>query len=720
MQTYSLSWIVRRDDVKSISKNYKSFTLTGLTDYYYVYGHHDTIKAGASNDYILLAGNGNQSNHDVVYGEAGNDVVEVSSSDCSIYGGKGDDRVYIGADRTYADGGAGNDSFHLQGYSISNVTLDGGDGDDTFNFVNSSSNVIISGGTGKNLYNFDPEDDYIEKRRNYRNVVTITDIDATNDVIRNTHYKSDGSELEWSKNSDGDIVLQDDYGLLNITFQGIDDIGQLAALKYESYNKTATLGEIFGISGGGKVSLSADGKKAKITEDYDEDTFKADDYGKKIKIIDASEVSQDLSITANTKANKIIGSDNDDTIIGGKGNDTLTGGDGADIFLYNNGDGNDLITDYSEDDKIRIASGSISKVEEKGSTVIFTVGKGKISVKGGKDQIITLIDSKGVESTYPSETDEPVSLNAAKTAINILEGYDEDSFDAADYGAKIKIIDASEAPNALEIFGNKLANKITGTVDDDTIEGGKGNDTLSGGDGADIFVYSNGDGNDIITDYSEDDEDKIQIASGSISKTEVKGTTVVFTVGKGKISVKGGADQIITLINEDGDEFTYPGETDEEPVSLNSAKTAVSILGGYDGDSFDVADYGAKIKIIDASQAPSGLEIVGNKLANKITGTDEDDTLTGGKGNDSLWGGGGDDTFIYSSGDGKDVIVGFEDDDLLEITGTFTGTYNKSKKEVYFKVGSTANAITLKNFTATTFNVNDDTYKISGTKLVKT
>ena len=103
----------------------------------------------------------------------------------------------------------------------------------------------------------------------------------------------------------------------------------------------------------------------------------------------------------------------------------------------------------------------------------------------------------------------------------------------------------------------------------------------------------------------------------------------------------------------------------------------------------------------------------------KLFGSAGNDTLTGGAGNDSLWGNAGNDTFIYANGTGKDVIYGFEDGDLLQITGTFTGTYSKSKKEVYFKVGSTANAITLKNFTATTFNVNGTSYKISGTKLVK-
>ena len=57
--------------------------------------------------------------------------------------------------------------------------------------------------------------------------------------------------------------------------------------------------------------------------------------------------------------------------------------------------------------------------------------------------------------------------------------------------------------------------------------------------------------------------------------------------------------------------------------------------------------------------------------------------------------------------------------DLLQITGKFSASYSKAKSEVYFKVGSTAKAIILHDFTATNFHVNSSTYKISNSKLVK-
>ena len=116
--------------------------------------------------------------------------------------------------------------------------------------------------------------------------------------------------------------------------------------------------------------------------------------------------------------------------------------------------------------------------------------------------------------------------------------------------------------------------------------------------------------------------------------------------------------------------------------------------------------------IIDASSRTKAIKITGDEFDNTIIGGSGNDKLYGGAGNDCIVGGKGNDTFIYSTGDGKDVICGFANDDLLKSMGTFSGTYNKSNSEVYFKVGSTAKAITLHDFTATSFNIN-------GTKLVR-
>ena len=86
-------------------------------------------------------------------------------------------------------------------------------------------------------------------------------------------------------------------------------------------------------------------------------------------------------------------------------------------------------------------------------------------------------------------------------------------------------------------------------------------------------------------------------------------------------------------------------------------------------------------------------------------------------GNNIVDGGDGADKFIYESGDGKDVISGFDNNDMLLITGAFTASYDKATNTIAFKVGT--GSITLKDFTATTFNVNGFNYRVKGTKLVK-
>ena len=201
------------------------------------------------------------------------------------------------------------------------------------------------------------------------------------------------------------------------------------------------------------------------------------------------------------------------------------------------------------------------------------------------------------------------------------------------------------------------------------------------------------------------------------------------TVGKNTLTVKNVGHNELTLLDANGNELTtiigsvFYDDEDASKVTMasnivigdatertaairiTSTKLSSTILGGSGNDTLsglDGDDY-----------------LAGNGGNDKLSGNKGNDTLWGGIGNDTLTGGKGADTFIYNSGEGKDVIADFGDDDLLQITDTFSATYNSSKNTIAFKVGSTASAITLKNFTATTFNVNGDIYAISGTKLVK-
>ena len=218
----------------------------------------------------------------------------------------------------------------------------------------------------------------------------------------------------------------------------------------------------------------------------------------------------------------------------------------------------------------------------------------------------------------------------------------------------------------------------------------------------------------------------------------------MFTVGNGSLTVKNAKGKSLAMIDSAGKSFStiLGGSTTSTLVTVtNKTKSPVTVDAAVKTIDASARTTAASIKGNDLNNSIVGGRgndslygragndsIVGNGGNDKLYGSNGNDKIWGGAGNDSLWGdagndslagGAGADKFIYADGDGKDVIFGFENNDLLQITGTFSGTYNKSAKTIAFKVGSTADAITLKNFTATTFNINGESYGISGTKLVK-
>ena len=274
-----------------------------------------------------------------------------------------------------------------------------------------------------------------------------------------------------------------------------------------------------------------------------------------IKTINASKRTTAIKISGNSLANSIKGGSGSDTLNGGKGNDTLTGGKGNDVFLYSNGDGKDVITDYTVDqDKIKITGSKISKTSVSGSDVILTVGSGNIIIKNGKGKKLSLYNnSSSLINTVIGGSSKTVTVSdSTKSPVTV--------------SADIITIDASKRTKAIKITGNAKANtikggngkdtiyggsgndSILGNAAADTLIGGKGNDTLNGGKGNDVFVYTKGDGNDIIIDYTTK-QDKIKLTSGTINSSSLKGSDVILKIGSGSITIKNGKNKSITVVD---------------------------------------------------------------------------------------------------------------------------------------------------------------------------
>ena len=148
----------------------------------------------------------------------------------------------------------------------------------------------------------------------------------------------------------------------------------------------------------------------------------------------------------------------------------LTGGDGSDVFVYNIGDGNDIITDYTEEDIINV-NGKVDKIAKSGKNVIITVGSNKISVMGGADKVISYTDNNG-SYTYP----QVVNFSANGKGATILSAYSKTNFDINDYDEyadSVITINASAVAHELEITANGNANRIIGSDENDYVDGGK-------------------------------------------------------------------------------------------------------------------------------------------------------------------------------------------------------------------------------------------------------
>ncbi len=235
---------------------------------------------------------------------------------------------------------------------------------------------------------------------------------------------------------------------------------------------------------------------------------------------------------------------------------------------------------------------------------------------------------------------------------------------------------------------DSLVNGDSESVADNVkMDGGSGNDymvsrgnkvTMLGGVNV-LFKYASGDGNDTIVGFNSTSTLQIGNGTGTYSMNET-GDDVIVKVGNGSVTLNGAAS--LYSVNIRG---TRKYTSSTTLTLTNSSKSSVAL--------------GSAVETADASTRTKNTKITGNALANTIQGGSKKDTLYGGY------------------GDGKDTIVGFDNNDTLTLDGLdFTASYKNKAVTLKFDDGG---SIMLKSFTATTFHIDDDVYRISGSKLKK-
>ena len=220
----------------------------------------------------------------------------------------------------------------------------------------------------------------------------------------------------------------------------------------------------------------------------------------------------------------LYGGAGNDILKGGRGNDVLEGGSGSDIYVFNKGDGNDIIINDDSDpgshDELRLGEG-LNKDE-----LFFQRGKNNndliIGFDSAPNDTVTLRDyfdgnglgkSSAIESIKfadgsvltRAELDKMIEFRVAQDSYGIfIRGGDNDDnyplggtagFYVSGGGGDDRI-SAGEGNDRLK--GGAGNDVIYGNGGNDILEGDAGNDILDGGADSDIYIFLKGDGSDII------------------------------------------------------------------------------------------------------------------------------------------------------------------------------------------------------------------------------
>ena len=729
------------------------------------YVDNGSINSGDGNDYI--ATNDSNTKNITVSSGAGNDFLNNWSFQASIETADGDDTVYNSslASNAYISTGAGNDSINNL---ANNVTLISGSGDDSV--FNRGENVTINTGEGNDsIFNDSAEKVLFEYKAGDGND-TINGINSKDTIsISGSDYYTtlaSGNNIEINPVSGGSILLVDasdknfkvvGSSLLNIV-ENSNSNTVISVVKNTS--SIRSYGNNVTIKGGSGIdSVWNYGDNVSVHCNYENDLV--DNRGNKVTVLGGAGNdtlrNDPLRYGAYTGSIsvKIDGGNGDDelysfgnkvTLIGGKGNDTIGNYsegyvDGELVFeggknvSINGGSGNDLINSYGIKSTVDGGTGD-DTITNGGDTVKVIGGKGEDSIDNSGDNV-------KIDGGDDSDT-----IKSSGVETSIVGGSGSDSI-------------SNSGTNAT-ISGGSGNDKIINNAKNVTISGGTGNDNISLSSDAinNTIKYSSGDGNDKIIGFNATSTLKIGNGKSTYSSEIFDKENVVVTVGKGKITLVGAAT--LSDINILGKKKGYTSfvitNNSSSPVTVDSSFKIVnaskrtkatkitgnalanSISGGSKSDSIyggngndSIFGNSGNDRLFgesggDVLNGGSGKDkLSGGSGNDKLFGGSGDDSLSGGKGNDTLWGGTGNDSlwgdagadkFIYSKGDGNDIIFGFDKYDTLTFDNIeFTASYSKKNKTVTFTTDN--GSVTLKDFTAKTFHVNSDTYKISGSKFKK-
>ncbi|NJN22726.1 MAG: calcium-binding protein, partial [Leptolyngbya sp. RL_3_1] len=380
----------------------------------------------------------------ILIGNAGNNQLQGGDQDDLIFAGPGDDTVAAGAGNDLIFAGSGNDI--VVGQTGSDVALLGS-GDDRFIWNNGDGSDFINGGAG-----FD-----------------ITEVNGANGA---------GDEFDLAAVDGQAIFNRLNLGQFTLTNEKIEkfDINGLGgddALTVGDLTDSAVQKVIFS-GGGGNDTLDATASSTEI------EAFGGD--------------GDDLLLGGSAVDTFDAGA-GDDTVVGQRGNDIADLGSGRDRFIWNNGDGSDVIHggrgfDVTQvngadgaGDEFDLAAVDGQAIFNRLNLGLFTltnerIEQFEINGQGGDDSLtVGDLTGSGVRKVLFSggEGNDTLDATASSTTVVAFGGDGDDL-----------------------LLGGSAVDRFKGGAGNDIVVGQRGNDIARLESGDDRFIWNNGDGSDFI------------------------------------------------------------------------------------------------------------------------------------------------------------------------------------------------------------------------------
>ena len=681
------------DDKICLGNGDDNFNALGGDDEIYGEGGNDTIAGGDGND-KLDGGEGD----DILYGNKGDDILNGGNGDDTLNGGGGDDKLYgwDGDDTIVGENGndilnGGNGGDTLNG-GAGNDIINGDEGNDTL--IGGKNDDILNGGYGDDAYIFNRGDgkDTITDNQGTDTVKFGEGISKEDIIVKRVARMNDYTkQKEYSdivilfKNSPNDsITLRDVTHGNSINENNVIETFEFSngdKLSSEDIKKLSLIGtdnseNIIGYVHSNNIIKGGGGDDKLYGQGWNDTMYGGDGN-------DLIESGSGNDILIGDKGNDTLkGGIGDDILIGGAGNDTLNGGADNDTYVYNKGDGNDIIEEWGGIDTIKFGEG----IQKKDLIISRDISKNSYYLSNAKDIIIKFKHNETDSITLKNV------INANKTGIySAIENFEFANGEKLSFEdiKQLSLVgtDEGETINGFEdsnntLIGNGGNDWLYGDKKNDILIGGEGDDHLRGNEGDDTYIYNIGDGNDTIHDY--EGEDIIKFGKGInkediiVTKGEVKYDSYTRSSYQDLvISLKGKQGSISLEHTISRDNGIYEKYSHKALVFENGDKLSfddilkLSLIGNDENN--DIYGYSHRDNILEGNGGDDILcgnsgndTLIGGDGNDGLNGEKGNDILIGERGNDNLYGGSGDDTYVYNKGDGVDYIYDIEGNDTLK------------------------------------------------------